>query len=243
MSHLAAFLIDNPPLDLYSGEVRAYLRQDLPLLALATLLMAVGILSAATGLLRNKSNERGLLWLGALAGVYGLRLVFSSDVFHFTASVERAQRLKWSYPEWASAYLLIPLAGFFLGEVFPEWDRALLRRLKALLIVIAAVGIASDGILRKAGSLHLAFGPIVAIALVAEVIAIPRQTDARSRRWLRITGVAFLAAVLADSASRFRSPFFPVRLEIVEGFLFACWLAALGAVVVRHIVESKNEGE
>ncbi len=238
MSHqlLTAFLLDNPPLDLYSGEVRAYLRQDGPLLALATILIALGILSVAVCLLRNKSNERGFLWFGALAGAYGLRLVFSSDVFHFTATVDKTHRPKWSYPEWAVAYMLIPFAALFLSEVFPDWDRVLLKRLKGLLIVFAVIAIAADVILHRAGSLQMVFGPIVIIGLVAELTGIPRLADAPSRGWLRATGLAFLALVLVESLWRFRSASFPVKLQIIEAFFFACWLVALGAVLARRII-------
>jgi hypothetical protein len=242
MSHppLAAFLIDNP-LDLYSGEVRAYLRQDAPLLALATLLIALAILSLIVWRVRNKRHERGFIWLGALAGAYGLRLLFSSDVFHFTATVDKAQRLKWSYPQWTVTYTLIPLAALFLREVFPEWDRILIRRITGLLVIFAGIAIAADLILHRYGSFDLPYNAVVVIGLVAETLAIPRRADGRYPRWVRGTGFAFIAAVLMENIWRLRSTSFPVRLQVIEGFIFACWLAARGAVMVERYYRRRND--
>lgn len=212
--------------------MRAYLRQDAPILALGTVLIALGILSVAVWRLRNGSDERGILWFGALSGAYGLRMIFSSDVFHFTATVDKAQRLKWSYPEWAVAYTLIPLASLLLSDVFPEWNRILLRRLRLLAGIFAAIAIATDMIRHRAGSFQLPYSAIVVIGLAAVVMAVPHG---RYRRLLRTTGLVFMAAVLIENAWRFYSTSYAVRLEEIEALSFTCWLAALGAVMAGRI--------
>jgi hypothetical protein len=240
MSHplLAALLID-PPLDLYSGEARFYDVLDAPLLALCAVLMALGVASIAVRRLRYRSNERGLALFGMLSCVYALRMLFSSDQFRFMVTLSKPQRLKWGYPEWAVAYTLIPLAALLLSEVFPEWDRLLLRRLVRLSVVFSVVAISTDLILHRYGSFRLPFSAVIIIGLVAMVRAIPRRADDGPHgRLLRVTSIALAAAVLVESAWLSHSNTYvdSARLLEIEALCFLVWLVELGAFA-SHIVE------
>jgi hypothetical protein len=52
-------------------------------------------LSLAIHRLRNKSNERGLVWFGAFTFAFGVRLLFFAGVFRFAASADPAARQTW----------------------------------------------------------------------------------------------------------------------------------------------------
>jgi hypothetical protein len=244
MSHQlpAALMIDppvNPPLDLWSGEVRAYLRQDAPILGLAAVLIAFAILAFAIYLLRHKSNERYLVWFGALSCAYGLGMMFSSDVFHFTATVDKAQRLKWSYPQWVITYPVIPFAALLLSDLFPEWDRVRVRRLIRLLGLFAIIAIGTDLVLHRAGSFRLPYSAVVVVGLVAAMRAIPRGIAYRQQ--LRVAGLAFSAVVLLENLWRFHSTSFAIRFQELEALTFACWLAVAGAMIVCRMVHPGNQ--
>jgi hypothetical protein len=223
----AAVLVDHP-FDIYTGEVRAYVRQDAPVWGIAAVFMAFGILSLVLYGLRNR-KEKGFLWFAVFSGAYGLQLLLSSDVFHFTMTVEKAQRLKWNYPEWAVNYGLLPFAVLFLGEVFPEWNRVLLRRLVVVLSIFAAVALGADIALHRAGSLRLPYYAIVVLGLIAALRVIPARANGGYGRWLRITGVAFIASVLVENAKFVSAGSFSVRLQIIEALALICWLGALVA--------------
>jgi hypothetical protein len=234
---IAAFLVVYPAPDVWSGEIRADLRLEGPLLALDVALITLGVLSAAVYRLINKSGDKGFVWLGALSGAYGLGLLLSSKTFQFMYTVDKTQRPGWNYPAWALAYMLIPLAALLLGEVFPEWDRTLLRRLVLLLGVFVVIAIATDAIVRRPGSLSLPYYAIVVIGLVAVARAIPPRADGSYSRWLRITPLGLGALVLIKYLWHFYSASFPLRFQKLEALGFICWLAALGAAMVRVSVE------
>ena len=238
MTHgLIAALIDYPAPDVWSGEIRANLRVEGPLLIIDVALITLGFLSVALYRLINKSGDKGFVWLGALSGAYGLRLLLSSPSFQFVVTVDKAQRRIWNYPEWALAYLLIPIAALLLGEVFPEWDRTLLRRLVGLFGVFVAIAIATDAILRRPGSLSLPYYAIVVIGLVAVAWAIPARAYGSYSRWLRITPLGLSALVLINYLWHLYSSSFPLRFQKIEALGFICWLAAMGATMVRRDVE------
>jgi hypothetical protein len=237
--HLIAALLIDPPLDLYSGEARFYDVLDAPLLALCAVLMALGVASIGVRRLRNRSNERGLALFGVLSCVYALRMLFSSDQFRFMVTLDKPQRLKWGYPEWAVAYTLIPLAALLLSEVFPEWGRLLLRRLVRLSVVFSVVAIATDVILHRYGFFRLPFSAVIVVGLVAMVRAIPPRADHGPHgRLLRVASIALIAAVLVESAWLSHSNTYvdSARLLEIEAFCFMAWLLELGAFG-SHIIE------
>jgi sigma-B regulation protein RsbU (phosphoserine phosphatase) len=237
---LAASLIAQAP-DIFSGDVRAALRGDAVGLILGIVLAVLGFLSLGVHRLRNKSNERGLLWLGVFTAVYGIRMILSAGVFRFTATADPLQRDLWRYPEYALTYTLPLLGTLFLREVFPEWAPKIPRGVFWLLGGFAGVAIATDLILHRAGSLRLVNNAIVVVGFIVVLRALPRRSAGSLRRLLRITGLLYIVWVLFENAWFLHSLAHSDVFQAVEALSFACFLAALGAVVVSRIFEREEQ--
>jgi sigma-B regulation protein RsbU (phosphoserine phosphatase) len=239
---LLAALVTQAP-DIFSGDVRAALRGDAPVLVLGIVLSVLGLVSLGIHSLRKKSNERGLLWFGVFTAVYGVRMILSAGVFRFAVTADPLQRRLWRYPDYALTYMLPLLGALFLREVFPEWATKIPRSVFWLLGGFAGVAIAADLILHRAGSLHLVNNAIVTGGFVVLLVNLPRHSSGQFRGSLRIAGISYVTCVLVENLWSFYAAYdsFSVALETIEPLAFTCFLGVLGAVVVSRIFEREEQ--
>ena len=227
--------------DLFSGDVREALRRDAPDLIIGTILATVGFLSLAIHRLRNKSNERGLLWFGAFAAAFGIRLLLVTDIFRFTATPEVAHRQAWLYVGWGITYSLPLLGTLFLREVFSEWAPRIPVYVIRLLGAFSVAGVLCDLIFHHPGSLRPLNNAIVIVGFIVMLKALPRRSKGRFRGLLRIAGLLYIASVLVENLWSFYSVSLPGIVQIMEPLCLTCFLAVLGAVVVSRIFEREEQ--
>ena len=238
-SLLAASLIAQAP-DIFSGDrVRAALRRDAPDLLMGTIVAAVGMLSLAVHGLRNKSNEKGLIWFGAFTAAFGLRLILLTDIFGFAALP--IDRLVWMYLAWGITYTLPLLGTLFLREVFSEWAPRFPRYVLWLLGVFAVAGIAGDLILHRPGSARLLNNAIVIVGFIVMLRAMPRRSTGGLGLLLRLTALIYSASVLIENLWSFYSTSLPGIATTMEPLSLTCFLAVLGAVVASRIFEREEQ--
>jgi phosphoserine phosphatase RsbU/P len=235
---IVVFSFFAPALDLYSGDVRTALLHDGPGFALGTLLTAIGILAITLFRVRKKGTDRGLLWFGLFTSLYGLRLIFSADLFRF--ALEPIPPLFWIYLAAAITYLILLLIALFLRELFPAWRRVL-RWVTWGLAFFAITGIVADQILHQPTSLYLVNNLIVITGVVGLLWALYRDKTGSQLQPLRVGSLIFFVTVLFTNVWTIYRRTFPTGLDLVEPVGFTCFLAGVGTVVIRGLFEREEQ--
>ncbi len=209
--------------DMFSEQVRSSLRRDIPGVVLGILLLAVGLGAVALFRLRARGKDPALLWFGIFAGLYGLRLLLTTDVMPFLAAP--IPRRFWAYLAAAVTYAIL-LPGFlFAREIFPAWSRVL-RWLVRRMVVFSVAGIVLDLFLRRPGSLFAVNGVIVLSAFLALLAALFRtRVYPAELRMLRAAILILSATVLFENLRGLSGLTLPVN---PEPFGMAIFIGALG---------------
>ncbi len=217
--------------DLLSRQfVNAALRANLPLVAIACLVLVVGICSLL--LARWRSGNRLLLWVGTFSVMYGARLLLQNDLVHAALN---GQEL---YPLVLCLTFVIPVPyALFARELFGRgWHSSievwLWAEIAFAFLAIPAVLIAHqiywanwiNGVLIIAGTL----------LILLHVVAVPKGSDlfAASLKWP--LGVFTLCVLLTNQG--FRLAGFDI-----EPIGFVVLLVGLCAIAARYALASEEK--
>jgi sigma-B regulation protein RsbU (phosphoserine phosphatase) len=223
---------------LYRDAVRATLRHDAFDLLLGATLTVVGLLAVVLFTARKRPAQRGLLWFGVFLSVYGLRLVFSADIFQFT--VEPVPHILWRYLADAITYSIPLLGVLFFREIFPGWNRVL-RPLAVGLGAFAAIGIVLNPLLHRPGWLHSLNNAIVIVGFIALLAALYRYPSKSNTQALRVGVLIFSITVLIRNIGTFRNPNSLWGAQWLESLGFTCFLIGLGTVVTRRLFAQEEQ--
>jgi len=209
--------------------LRAY-HHDEPLLFLSAAFITVAILSAAFCVIRRRFDPL-LVNLALFAYLYGQRMRFDTDIIRLAISHSVfLSRLR------TAVFYLVPLPGFGFFEAagfMGRWGKT---------VVVAATVIFASLIVGT-----IVFGPlhvfdeinnsVVIVALLAVMILSFRQgSGERDFVFLRIGLFCFVAGALWDNIAGFYIT--PPR---IEPYGFALFLASLGYVAARRVLERDQE--
>jgi sigma-B regulation protein RsbU (phosphoserine phosphatase) len=216
------------------GDVpNAELRSDLLPFAVGVLLLTVGIVAAAAGLLRHRSRAT-VLYFGGACALYGLRLA---------ADTQPAQLLIHAPPSFwlrliaSVTYLItVPVAFFFAHFLGGRWQRVF--RWVAVVNGMYAAGAIAFEALAGPGT---AMRPYVYLMLGNQGLGIWALTrpDFPVNRELRAVQVAYLILVifiLNENADDFGLPSMPN----VEWIGFTIFLAGLGWATALRVFEGER---
>jgi sigma-B regulation protein RsbU (phosphoserine phosphatase) len=111
----------NPAPPVPRDVLQQALRSDLPYVALATMVVAIGI--ASLTLWRLRSRDPLLLWLGALSTMYGLRLFAANDLFRIATGIGAGT---WQQVVDVITYCIgIPFVLFFREWLGARWRKVI----------------------------------------------------------------------------------------------------------------------
>ena len=224
--------------DLYSGAVRATLRRDAFDLLLGTTLTVMGLLAVVLFTARKRPAQRGLLWFGIFLSVYGLRLLFSADIFRFTA--EPVPHIVWYYLADAITYSIPLLGVLFFREIFPSWNRVL-RPLAVGLGAFAGIGIVINPLLHRPEWLHSLNNAIVIAGFISLLGALYRYPSEGNTQMLRVGVLVFSVTVLVRNIWSFRRPDTLLGSQWLESLGFTCFLIGLGTVIARRLFDQEEQ--
>jgi len=222
----------------YREQVLLSLRQDSPNFLLGVLIGSLGLAAIFPLTLRRRAPDRTLLWFGIFALLYGMRLVFDTAVVPFLLAIS-ADAANWIR---LTITYFLPVPAILLAKaVVPAW-RKVLRWLLWFSTAFAALGIGSDILLHRPGTLHTANNVITLVIWAGFAIAFVRYARTHlvspSLQW----GLSIFGAGLAVGNLRglglLAFPFDPEPLG------FACFLIVLGrALVLRTLSNEERLGE
>ena len=232
-----AFLANHAP-DLYSGNVRADLRRDAFNLLFGATLAVFGLLAVVMFIARKKFAQRGLLWFGIFLSVYGIRLLFETNIFRFTT--EPVPPIFWRYLVAALTYLVPLLGVLFFREVFPSWNRVL-QWLAIGLGAFPVIGVVADQLLHRPLSLDQLNNLIVIVGFVSLLTALYRYPPANNTQALRAGVIIFSITVLIRNVWGLRDPNAPLEIRLLEPLGFTCFLIGLGTVIAKRLFAQEEQ--
>ena len=210
------------------------LREDLDELILGIVIATAGLFCIVMGAVRRQGDTRPLLYFGIFSLLYGARLFVQSDALLLAgAPLRLLQRI-----EWMITYV-IPLPGWALARrlVGDGWKSTLRWQVWAFAI-LAPVGILSDLILRRAGTLEAANNLLVVIGGVNVLFNLILVRHRRDTRIVLAGSMLFMLFALANNlASLGVLPFNDI--DETPGFIL--FLAALGIAAARRFARSERE--
>ncbi|HLK69906.1 MAG TPA: PP2C family protein-serine/threonine phosphatase [Bryobacteraceae bacterium] len=111
----------NPVPPIRYEVVQEALRSDLPMVALAAIVLVVGL--SALLLWRLRTQDPLLLWLGILSSLYGLRLLLANDLIRVAAGLPRIGQYR--SVDVITYCIGIPFVGFFRELLGSRWRKGL----------------------------------------------------------------------------------------------------------------------
>jgi len=196
--------------------------------------LVIGILVTAIGIgalllqgLRRASKDRGLIWFGLFAILYGIRLLLTTGLFgDFLGGRQVILFLVWGF----TFTIGIPAAIFAWGLVSSEWNRTI-RILLGAIGALAVLAIASYSVASLRPSLLLMNNLLVIGFTSAFLVYLfyLRPTDVPGLKVLRIGfGLFALFVVYTNLVSANLMPG-NAGLEFVGFFIYICFLGYIGA--------------
>jgi sigma-B regulation protein RsbU (phosphoserine phosphatase) len=196
--------------------------------------LVIGILVTAIGIgalllqgLRRASKDRGLIWFGLFAMLYGIRLLLTTGLF----SDFFGGRQVVLFLVWAITFTIgIPAAIFAWGLVSSEWNRTI-RILLGAIAALAVLAIASYPVASLRPALLL-MNNLLVIAFTSAFLVYLfylRPTSVPGLKVLRIGfGLFALFVVYTNLVSANLMPG-NAGLEFVGFFIYICFLGYIGA--------------
>jgi sigma-B regulation protein RsbU (phosphoserine phosphatase) len=221
------------------------LRSDAAPLVVGILVTAIGIGALLLQGLRRAGKDRGLIWFGLFAILYGIRLLLTTGLFaDFVGGRQVVLFLVWTI----TFTIGIPAAIFAWGLVSSKWNRTI-RILIGAIAALAVLAIASyPGVsLRPA---LLLMNNLLVIGFTSAFLAYLfylRPTDVPGLKVLRIGfGLFALFVVYTNLVSANLMPG-NAGLEFVGFFIYICFLGYIGAERMfrneEHLLAIRNELE
>ena len=207
--------------------LRDMLRFDAAPLVVGILVTAIGIGALLLQGLRRASKDRGLVWFGLFAILYGIRLLITTRLF---ADLVRARQVV-LFLIWAITFTIgIPAAIFAWGLVSSKWNRTI-RILIGAIAALAVVAIASYPIVSLRPAMQLMNNVLVIGFTSAFLVYLfyLRPSDVPGLKVLRIGfGLFALFVVYTNLVSANLMPG-NAGFEFIGFFIYICFLGYIGA--------------
>ena len=207
--------------------LRDTLRSDAAPLVVAILVSAIGIGAILLQGLRRASKDRGLVWFGLFAILYGTRLLLTTRLF---ADLLDARR-ETSFLIWAITFTIgIPAAIFAWSLVSSQWNRTI-RVLLGAIAALAVLAIATYPVASLRQAMLLANNTLVIGFTTAFLVYLffLRATAVSGLKVLRIGfGTFALFVVYSNLVSANLMPG-NASFEFVGFFIYICFLGYIGA--------------
>lgn len=211
-------------------------RSDLAELAIAFVLLILGVLSFAVSRMRRGANTSALLWFGVFTATYAVRAMLDSYLPPMLGISVRSG-------EFARAAItyLINIPGWLLAREFvgDGWKRSLRWQIYAF-TAFAPIALIADVITQTPESLRIANNVLVILGglnIAFNLIAArPKQTH--ELRVISIGAGIFLLFALLNNLSSLG--FLPWR-DIDETVGFVAFVAALGYAATRNFLRGERE--
>lgn len=173
------------------------LRGDSPAVLLGVLIMIAGGVSSLLFALRPRPRDLALLYFAIAAGMYGLRLIASTELVR---QLFPGTDAGWNWIVWVISHtIFIPFTFFFINTVAAQWKRAELWIVGvatgAAVLGIAARIFGASGVANTIYSIEV----VVYMPLLALMLLLPRRPVDR-QLWVIRVGflVAFTSAVYTN---------------------------------------------
>jgi sigma-B regulation protein RsbU (phosphoserine phosphatase) len=207
--------------------LRDMLRFDAAPLVVGILVTAIGIGALLLQGLRRASKDRGLVWFGLFAILYGIRLLITTRLF---ADLVRARQVV-LFLIWAITFTIgIPAAIFAWGLVSSKWNRTI-RILIGAIAALAIVAIATYPIVSLRPAMQLMNNVLVIGFTSAFLVYLfyLRPSDVPGLKVLRIGfGLFALFVVYTNLVSANLMPG-NAGFEFIGFFIYICFLGYIGA--------------
>lgn len=210
------------------------LAEDVDDLFLGALIAAFGIIAIILSAVRRRGDRRTLLYFGAFALLYGVRLVVQSALLPVIGvPLETSRRLQWiityviTIPGWA-------LADRLLGA---GWKSTLRLQVWAFAL-FAPIGVLSDFALDRAGSMEAANNVLVVTGGINILLNLILLRHRRDTRVVLAGSIVFMLFALANNLASLGV--LPVS-EIDETPGFVAFLGALGYAAARRFASTERE--
>jgi sigma-B regulation protein RsbU (phosphoserine phosphatase) len=207
--------------------LRDMLRSDAAPLVVGILVTAIGIGGLLLQGLRRASKDRGLVWFGLFAILYGIRLLITTGL---SADLVGSRRVL-LFLIWAITFTIgIPAAIFAWGLVSSEWNRTI-RILLGAIAALAVLAIASYPVASLRPALLLINNLLVIGFTSAFLVYLffLRPTAVPGLKVLRIGfGLFALFVMYTNLVSANLMPG-NAGLEFVGFFIYICFLGYIGA--------------
>jgi sigma-B regulation protein RsbU (phosphoserine phosphatase) len=210
------------------------LAEDVDDLVAGAVILAFGLLALIVAAVRRRGDSRPLVYFGAFAFLYGVRLLVDSALFPLTgAKIEATEQLQWlityviTIPGWALARRLIG-----------DGRRNSLRWQVWAFILFAPIGIVSDLLQRQPGSMEAVNNLLVVaggINILLNLILV------RHRREVRIVLAGSIVFMLFALANNLASLGVLPLGEVDETPGFVIFLGTLGFAAARRFAASERE--
>src|SRR5258708_25483856 len=203
--------------ELSADQVLQAFRHDAISLFFGAVIVAVGLVSAAFSAIRRK-HDPILIYLGCLAGLYGLRMWMKSDMLFLTTR-------GWSfYPRLSSAIdYLVPIPSFFFLDAAGFLHRRLRNFTYVLSAILALLAVATLAVGPQ--GIFYQINAVLIIAALTALVLISMKRSATNRDNVVITrGLLIFAAFIFWE--NFRN-LLGIPLPNIEPVGFMVFLAAL----------------
>ena len=214
-------------------QLHILVQRDIPPFVLSLLVLFVGLAALAVHVFRRQSKERGLLWFGLFAALYGVRgLVDRSLVY----ALIPAPALVWQYIHSVISNVIITPALLFFEDVYGRGWKSTLRWLIYAQAAWAAVSIAVNF---AAGNPWVAPDPSNLLLVSVPLILLAGYLKGYHPPWTAGTriifsgGAIFLLAVIVDHLR--------ASSMLFEPFGFLINLGCLGYVAVTRFVSNEQQ--
>ena len=207
--------------------LRDMLRSDAAPLVVGILVIAIGIGALLLQALRRASKDRGLIWFGLFAILYGIRLLITTRSFGGLIGAPGEIR----FFIWAITFTIgIPAAIFAWSLVSSQWNRTI-RILLGAIAALAVLAIATYPIVSLRPAMQLMNNVLVIVFTTAFLVYLffLRPTVVPGLNVLRIGfGLFALFVVYTNLVSAKLVPG-NAGFEFVGFFIYICFLGYIGA--------------
>jgi sigma-B regulation protein RsbU (phosphoserine phosphatase) len=218
------------------GAVTAPLTGEAGDLIIGAILIVIGIVSFAVSRLRRSATAETLLWFGAFAALYGLRLIVDGYLPLLLGASLRTTR----YAESTITYV-ISIPGWMLARaLIGDGWRSTLRGQIWLFALFAPIAIAVEALRGEPGSMDGVNNVLVVLggANILVNLFLTRRRHTRELRVVLVGAVVFLAFALANNLSALGVLPFG---DFNETPGFVVWVTALNYAAVRMFVRGERE--
>jgi phosphoserine phosphatase RsbU/P len=208
--------------------------EDIDDLIVGAIILSFGLLALIVATVRRRGDSRPLVYFGAFAFLYGVRLLVESALFPLAgARIETTRQVQWlityviTIPGWALARRLI-------GD---GWRNTLRWQVWAF-AVLAPIGIASDLLRRQPGSLEAVNNLLVVVGGINILLNLILVRGRREIRIVLIGSIVFMLFALGNNLASLG--LLPID-EIDETPGFVIFLGTLGFAAARRFAASERE--